>query len=199
MYINGFYFSPGNTKIGKIWNFSLPPIKACAHGVPCANRKGCYALKSYMQYGNVRNAWDQNLASLTQDEHGPNQLFDAVWELLMRYRPKYFRIHVSGDFINQRNVHTWCDLASSFPKTKFRAFTKRYELDYSKCPRNLRIGFSMWPHYGTPKPGIPSAWMYDPKDVDERIPKNVFRCPGSCMKCHFCFRSNSGDVVFVKH
>lgn len=198
MYINGFYFSPGNTKIGKIWNFSLPPIKACPAGVPCGSTKKCYALKAYRQYENVREAWDKNLQLLTA-EAGHSMLFGAAWELLYKYQPKYFRIHVAGDFINQRNVHTWFDLANCFPRTKFRAFTKMYDLDYSRRPSNLSIGFSMWPGYGTPKRGIPSAWLYDKDNVDTRIPKGTFKCPGSCVRCHFCFQNNGKDVVFVKH
>jgi len=47
--------SNGNTKLGRIPNISLPPIKACGKDVPC--KSDCYALKAYRQYPATRKAW----------------------------------------------------------------------------------------------------------------------------------------------
>ena len=50
--------SRGNSKLGKVPNISLPPVKSCGNCKQCA--PDCYALKSYKQYKNVRASWDYN-------------------------------------------------------------------------------------------------------------------------------------------
>ena len=66
--------SSGNTKLGPtIPNISLPPIETCRHDAPC--KKDCYAMKSFNQYPNVRNAWQHNLATYQKN---PTQYFNDI-------------------------------------------------------------------------------------------------------------------------
>lgn len=203
MKINGFTFSKGNSKIGLIWNFSLPPIKACPKGVPCATSNGCYAHKAYRIYPGTRKAWDSNLKEVKKSSFN---FYKAVCQLLAVQCIKhidtpvpYFRIHVAGDFIDQDYLMAWQDVARANPKTRFLAFTKQYNFDYSNCPKNMKIIFSMWPGYAwLLEDGMRRAWLYDPHWVDHRIPKKVFKCKDSCETCKYCW-NGKGDVVFMKH
>lgn len=57
--------SKGNSKLGDVNNLSLPPILTCDKN-PCTT-SGCYALKFYKMYSNVRNSWDSNLSFYKED------------------------------------------------------------------------------------------------------------------------------------
>jgi hypothetical protein len=210
MEINGYTFSPGNSKLGKIWNISHTPVKGCPADVPCANSKGCYAHKSYALYAGVRKAWDGNYGRLMRDadESAPfRYLVGAVSELCHAKKAKYFRIHVAGDFLSQEHLAAWHTIATVNPGTKFRVFTKNYTLYYKDLPDNLKIGFSMWPGW-TPSTyvysnlsnwqSLPKAWLMNPKNPDNRIPTNAFICPGSCVKCKHCWNKRE-DVILEKH
>lgn len=206
MKILGYTFSPGNLKLGKIWNISHTPIQGCMSNVPCANTKGCYALKAYLNYPSTRKAWDSNYYRLLHDRryYPYTALIDAVVKLAQgspqRATLKYFRIHVAGDFLDQDHLDAWKEISGTWcPTTKFRAFTKRHDLSFKGLPDNLKIGFSMWPGWDVKPPkGLPVAWLKDKNNPDPRIPKGLYVCPGSCSKCKHCWNSDK-DVVLVKH
>lgn len=207
MKINGFTFSPGNSKLGKIWNFSLPPGKGCPKGVPCFKSNGCYAHKAFRRYPGTRMAWNTNLEML-RGPLGLGEFSYSLYTLLERKHPDYFRIHVAGDFISQRYLDIWIRMAVLFPETKFLAFTKAASLDYGGLPYNLEIKFSRWPgwmpgkleDYTKPSAGswlrLPRAWLDDGSGM--LIGDYLRRCPGSCAKCKYCWNI-SEDVVFKKH
>ena len=57
------HISNQNTKIGHIPNLSLPPKKSCPNCKFCDQKElglKCYAVKAYVQYPNVRTAWEEN-------------------------------------------------------------------------------------------------------------------------------------------
>lgn len=204
MKILDYIFSDGNMKIGKIWNISHTPIKGCMPGVPCACAGGCYALKSYTQYPATRKAWDNNFAALLLDAaRGFPVLQEAVTKLFAKTHPAFFRIHVAGDFLNQRHVNAWKMIAAKFSTTNFLAFTKRYDLKFDRLPPNLSVKLSVWPNWPELKeeevvPDTGVAWLRDEANPDGRIPATAFECPGSCQKCKYCW-INPGGVVFDKH
>jgi hypothetical protein len=84
--------SLGNTKLGKIPNLNLPPIKTCVPGVPCIS--DCYSLKAWNQYPNVREAWQSNLDLYNKD---PERYFNELLSFVAKKRPKVFRVHSAGD------------------------------------------------------------------------------------------------------
>lgn len=109
---NEVKISYGNSKIGRIANISLPPIMSCPKDVPCSI--GCYALKSYRLYENVRKAWDWNLKLLKDD---PYDYFGSLIDQLKRKKQlKRFRWHVSGDIVdlmvNYKIMELFCKINS---------------------------------------------------------------------------------------
>jgi hypothetical protein len=93
--------------------------------------------------------------------------------------------------------------AAVFRETQFLVFTKKVDLLLDNpygWPDNLQVLVSRWPGIkATPETeDFRQAWMLDPKNVDDQIPKGVFECPGSCESCKYCFEHN-GDVLFHKH
>jgi len=199
--------SLGNSKLGNIANISLPPIKSCRPGVPCA--KACYARKSYRMYPNVRKSWDTNYKTWETD---PGEYFGQIIEWLKgrqenkrKKQIRFFRWHVSGDIPDSQYFNAIVDIAGLFPDVNFLVFTKQYEvvnncLKYIKQPDNLSIIFSAWPGLEMENPRqLPIAWFND--GTDDRIPENHLECPGNCEQCGMCFqlKKTGLDVVFNKH
>lgn len=199
--------SKGNMKLGtKIPNINLSPPKSCAK-MPCLNT-GCYAMKAYRQYPNVKESWDFNYNLFREN---PEAYFDMIIDKLSRKKSsnrKYVRWHSAGEIINQEYVDGMFRVARAIPKTRFLCFTKKYGLNYSDRPENLAIIFSTWPNLYPPKRLIethPIAWMNDHSEKTEtkikEESKNAMNCPGSCETCKACWHihENKHDVIFAKH
>ena len=188
--------SKGNTKLGKLPNISLTPIKACGKGVPC--KRECYALKSYKQYPNVRKNWDDNLKAYKTD---PDAYFRAIDAWFDKHHPKFFRWHVAGDIVDKGYLAGMLEVARDNPNVKFLAFTKRGDLIPSYIPGNLQLIYSCWP--ATPIPTrakkLRKAWVQD--GTESRVPSDAIECPGDCEHCGLCFQLGKigKDVVFHKH
>lgn len=186
--------SPGNSKLGRIPNTSVVPVHDCKEDAPCKNK--CYALKAWRQYPHVRRAWTENSIIWRTD---PEQAVNSIITQLKNKRTpcKYFRINVAGDFIDQIHLNGWIKIAQTLPETKFRAFTKRWDLDYRNKPKNLIIGWSMWPGCKDTAPDGVRAWVQD--GTETRIPKNAFKCNNDCSSCKFCWVNSGRDVWFKMH
>ena len=95
----------------------------------------------------------------------------------------------------QRYLLGMIEVAKNFPDTKFLAYTKRNDIDFSiGLPPNLRIRFSMWEGWDNQTSLTSLAWIAD----DVRCPENTFTCPSDCRTCSFCWDSAAG-VKFHKH
>lgn len=186
--------SKGNIKIGRIWNFSLPPVITCQSSTYCASK--CYARKAYRQYGAVRNCWDRNF-DMIQNKLGREVLLEKLSKLMGE---KYFRIHVSGDFFNQPYVDFWKEVAKKFRGTKFLAFTKAFSFDYSDRSDNLIIRASIFE--GMSVEEIPPQFILLPRFYSGRCAGERFEmathCVGSCLNCHKCWDSTE-DVRTELH
>jgi hypothetical protein len=90
-------------------------------------------------------------------------------------------------------------IAKAFPSIKFLAFTKKYDLDYSKIPNNLSIVLSAWPNWPLPKHG-PIAFMQDGTE-DRYNDQDTLECQGCCEHCSLCWYLSqlNKNVVFHKH
>ncbi len=180
--------SKGNSKIGKIPNISLVPIKDCGNCSYC--REKCYARKAYRQYPNVRKNWDANSEAFRENVV---EAMIMVSDYLTRHPTDYFRIFVAGDFLNQQNVNAWSTLCMMHSKTDFMVNTKMFNLDYSYIPNNMHLRFSMWPGQPNPNIKMARAWVQDGTEM--RIPADAIDCSGSCEECLICYTTNN-DVVF---
>jgi hypothetical protein len=143
----------------------------------------------------VKKSWDSNL-TLAKTDH--KRYFGMVREYLDKWKPEFFRWHVSGDILNQRYLNNMVSIARNYPEIKFLTFTKMHQLRYTDLPDNLTIVFSAWP--GMPVPsGLPIAWLQD--GTETRVPDNALHCPGNCENCGMCWNLDriGRDVVFNKH
>lgn len=193
------HISPGNSKLGKCANISLPPGRACGKAVPCFTCKGgCYAKKSYRMYPSTKKAWDDNLAERRKDV---DKYYNTIEEWIITHEPEYFRWHVAGDFLEQRDISWVASIALHNPLTQFLAYTKRHDLVTQFAgggPENLTIIRSMWPGWGTTVGWTgPVAWVQNGEEP--RIPANAFICPGKCGPCGYMCWGLEGDVVFNVH
>ena len=190
--------SDGNMKLGKIPNLSLAPGVTCSS---IANKTcysdGCYARKAYRAYPKTKNAWDINTKFAMEDL---NTMKQQLSEYFAKYKPKFFRIHVSGDFISIEYATMWKDVIAEAQDTRFLAFTKQFDIVKSiEWPKNASIIFSAWPGMYFDRDKFQVAWMDDGQE--KRIPSDAIECPGSCEHCNMCFNlpSIGRDVVFHKH
>lgn len=192
--------SKGNKKLGGIPNVSLPPVWSCVKGVPCA--KGCYAMKSYRMYPNVKTAWDNNLAMAKTNT---DKYFQDINDYVQNKKPAFFRWHVAGDILDYVYFNKMMIIALKNPDTKFLCFTKNYKvvneyltdfLTWDTLPENFKLYFSAWPNWNIVNPhNVPIAYMQDGNEI---VPCETFKCPGSCEDCKHCFTSGNA-VVFKKH
>ena len=192
--------SKGNSKIGRIANVSLTPIKACK-GCAAVCGKDCYALKAYKQYPATKAAWDHNYEQATNK---PDIFFAELYEELKKYKGTFFRWHVAGDILDQEYLWDMIKIADSFKHIKFLAFTKQYDVVNSIqpifIPGNLKIVFSAWSGLPMDNPyNFPIAFMQDGSET--RVNGNELECPGHCESCGMCWNLDSlnRNVVFNKH
>jgi hypothetical protein len=183
-----------NTKLGKIPNFSTTPGVSCVPGIPCFS-EGCYAMKAYQQYPNVREAWGSNLELYFSN---PGVFFKDWDGWLTRHKPKHFRMFVGGDFPDEAFYMKACKVIKKHPDTEFLVFTKRYDYEYWDSPPNLTVILSVWP--GVPLPenlGLPWAWL----EEDPRKPELdlYILCEGMCQPCGKKCWGIKADIVFKKH
>jgi len=194
--------SPGNSKLGRIWSISLPPLVTCAVDAPC--RKHCYARFCYCLYPNTKKAWDNNLLSFCKS---PLNFFRALKDEFGKHKKReFFRFHIGGDIVNDTYFRWLCDFCYWFPETNVMAYTKKHEyFNFIDLPKNLSLCASFWPNWGNAAlilPRFNRVWMRPVKGTEHRIPKNAFECPGKCSSCHACFSTshNAGrDIVINEH
>lgn len=195
------HISNGNSKLGTIANISLTPGRTCSsEACKTCLTGGCYAMKSYRMYKNVRAAWDANtdlaLNDLASMEADLLKYFNAVTA------PRFFRIHVGGDFVTREYATMWARVATACPGTNFLAFTKQWDIIRGiEFPANVSIVLSAWP--GTTIPEdlrrlYSVAWL---DDGNENVPEDAIECPGNCATCGVCWSlaKRHLDVKFRKH
>lgn len=193
--------SRGNVKVGAIPNMSLTPRRSCSVEA-CATcyLDGCYANKSYRQYPNVRKAWDENTELALSDI--PTMETDLRSYFAKKNAPRFFRVHVAGDFITREYAEMWIRVSAASPDTNFVAFTKQFDIIRGlKFPENFSIVLSDWVGITIPEDlrAIYSvAWIDDGREC---IPEKAMECSGRCDTCGACWGlAKAGiDVKFRKH
>jgi hypothetical protein len=181
--------SPGNTKLGMIPSFSLS-FASCpkyAKGTGCWHY--CYARRLAYLRPTFRRSLERNYRQVKD--------LKKLESLLTIEIPKYgdiFRIHVAGDFFSQEYFYMWTRLARKFKHKIFYAYTKAFDIDFSKRPINLRILIS----------DDQNAYsdLYHRFDGVTSLIKinNQHVCMRNCMECRYCFKGTAFKrVLFKKH
>jgi hypothetical protein len=122
-------------------------------------------------------AWNQN-ARIARSN--PKSYFFQIEQAIAASKPKYFRWHVAGDILNTNYLHQMCRIAMKFPRTKFLAFTKAFNIvneyeDKNRLPPNLAVVFSAWPRMSVDnRHEHRIAWMRD--GTETRVLSDSVRC-----------------------
>ena len=169
--------SNGNSKMGRIPNWSVVPVRDCPNCTEC--REKCYALKAWRQYPSTRNSWNAN----SREAHAGD--LKSVREYLTRKKPRWFRVHVAGDFFSREYAQQWAEIARQFPQTRFLAFTKAFaQIEGVNWPENVAVVRSVFPGQSLRGNG-PIAFAGEPGDYSgamKRRAELAMTCPGKCDK-----------------
>ena len=144
--------SEGNSKMGKVYSFSVSPVITCGANVPC--KKECYACKLCRIYPTVRNSYAMNLDAI---RNAPGmEIVNAIVDVIKRRNVKLFRFNVSGDFgfngeLDGIYLAMACKVAELCPETRFLAFTKIYNAFNMERPANFNLVASVWNEYAPEK------------------------------------------------
>jgi hypothetical protein len=201
--------SKQNSKLGHVYNISLPPGETCMKDAPCFAK--CYARKAWRLYSAVRKAWKHNLAAY---EANGLAYFEYIAGVCNAKGIEYFRWHVAGDIPDQNYLTGMLMVAKAAPATKFLCFTKRL-FAYNRAIKldNLKIVYSMWP--GLPVPVSDKkalAWVdvKQPAAQDDcvnmreyakaldTVRKDAIKCSGTCDKCFMCWYLEPEMSVIMK-
>ena len=106
----------------------------------------CYAASDEAKSPQVRAARHWNFELLRRETE--YEMFKRI-QVSLPKKADIIRIHVSGDFFNQKYFNAWANVARLNPDRLFYAYTKslRYWIDYNpyRVPRNLKLTAS-WDH-----------------------------------------------------
>lgn len=176
--------TPGNAKLGRqlIWGFGLPSgqAKVCI-GMTAACRSVCYAVRTEQYRVKARARYEHNL-TLTRR----HDFVRRVRAFLIAHHVRVVRIHIGGDFGNQRYVKKWLKIIRRSPRVRFFTYTRAWRddairpvLESMAAEPNCQMWFSLDRDTGWPEPRPPTvrlAWlMTSPDDVPPRPVDLVFR------------------------
>ena len=180
---------PGNSKLHNTFMFNIPATK------PVCNRicKGCYAAREQVRFPAVLAAREKRLEASKQATF-PSTICGEISRL--RNKPKYFRLHASGEFYSQAYVNFWTMIAKANPDIMFYTYTKRLnDFDFSNLSSLDNFVLINSLHFGKLNYG-PIA----------DAPANAFVCPHSdtvrCgVECTYCMgkEAQTNGVYFKKH
>ena len=160
------HISSGNSKIGKISNFSTLPgdknhcvvnavLNAKTTDVPgtCTGYSSlcygaCYARNALARYwGSCTVPWAENTLLLRS-----GRLWGLLDSWMAKHKPDEFRVNVSGEIEDAGQLGHWCELAAKYPGTKFCVYTKNYAALIAHAesgkgyPANMCVNISQWHH-----------------------------------------------------
>jgi len=126
------HVQPKNSKLGNIWNISLPAVETCGGlSAACAGPDGkCYVLKIYKRRPNVLKAHQNNYVGILE-------ALDNGEELELPTKVKdgdVFRLHVAGDFFDASYVYAWMRLMINNPNIQFFAYTRSWRMAEMVAP-----------------------------------------------------------------
>lgn len=220
--------SKGNTKIGRIWQFSLPARITCpGRSKTCVAK--CYALKHRYYSLTVISKLDRSLKAARKPSFVPR-----VIEEIEERRIPVVRIHAAGDFYSPGYARKWLKIARECPETKFYFYSRSWRIPEIRKVlvqlsrlKNVRAFYSCDRDTGKPLL-IPKRvrLAYLKVEEGEEIPawadlvfrdhklrksvqirdNGVLVCPvengkqwkGSCESCGLCMQSRDIDVRDLK-
>lgn len=134
----------GNSKLKRdgIYSFSLPAYRSASGKLVCIGAKncikGCYARTGFFRMSSVQKSYEKNLFLSEHKDFTPLMIRECLVK-----KPKFVRIHASGDFYSLTYLKKWVTIAQNCPETQFYAYTKAIPL-FKKVslPANFTVIFS---------------------------------------------------------
>ena len=120
------HIQPSNSKLGKIWNISLPAVETCGGlSAACAGEDGkCYVLKIYKRRPGVLKAHQNTYVGILEALENGDEL-----ELPTKVKDgDVFRLHVAGDFFDPAYVYAWINLITNNPNVMFFGYTRSWRM-----------------------------------------------------------------------
>lgn len=192
--------SPGNSKLGKIFNFSLPPYLTCPGSTEWC-KKNCYAIKYTKIYKSCPIAYQRNYEYSVKTDF----TYLMINEIKKRNKNNLFRIHPSGDFYNEEYINKWIFICDNLPDIKFWCYTRSWFEDnlfegLKKLNelKNIQVILSTDPTMNYPPENFRMAFV----NGDER--KSGIKCfhdeklKKSCLECGYCYKDINKNVIFNK-
>jgi hypothetical protein len=109
---------PRNSKIGEIYNFSLPVFVTC----PCMTqfcKQYCYGTHNW-----YRKQWMKDKLQEKFELSSTDDFVRQISNEINIARPKVIRIHITGDFYSVGYIQKWHDIISAFPDIIFYGYTR---------------------------------------------------------------------------
>ena len=156
----------GNTKLGRIWNWSIPAIETCPGSTELC-RGICYACKGAYFYKNVDKSQQRNWR-LSKTKH----FVFMMSEFIRQKQLPTVRIHASGDFDTPSYTRRWHQIIKACPDTQFYAYTRSWrktgltpeglidEVKALSMLPNMRLWLSCDLETGRPPAWRRSPWAY---------------------------------------
>ena len=126
----------------RVFNFGIPAYKSASGKLTCPMAdtcvKFCYAKKGAYIWSNVASVFEERY-QLTKTEG----FIDAIQKELDRKKPKYMRVHDSGDYYSAAYLEKWLTIARNNPHIRFYSYTNMIALiKKTNLPENYDIIFS---------------------------------------------------------
>ena len=153
-------FSPGNSKLIGIPSISLLAGWSCPHAKDCFTKVDlqtgkiidgpqqkfrCFSASQENLFPNVRKQREYNFGVL-RSLRSPQEMADLIQDSLPNPKKKIIRLHVSGDFFNQKYFDAWLIVARQNPGLLFYAYTKSIQFwvnRLNEIPENLKLTASI--------------------------------------------------------
>ncbi|HEB27009.1 MAG TPA: hypothetical protein ENI05_04435 [Porticoccus sp.] len=137
------FFSTGNKKYKhygrKLLTFGLPAHRSRSGLFTCPGAGkciiGCYAQQGWYRSSRVRDVQEERLKLARSGE----KMVDTLHAELCRRKPKFVRIHDSGDFFDSEYLERWIKLALMHPEMTFFTYSKMVPMIMARtnAPSNL--------------------------------------------------------------
>jgi len=200
MRLFGVSLGEGNAKVGEVFTFSLPSHTTCPGASPWC-LKHCYAYRYERLRPSCLRAYQRNLVLAQRTSEFVRVMTGVVPRIL-----SCMRIHVSGDFHSAEYVDGWYRICAAFPQTRFWSYTRSWTVPQLARPlERLRAlpNVVLFASTDPTMPLPPEGWRVAFVDADPRargiLCSKQTEEEDSCLDCGYCFRHDTGDVIFRVH
>lgn len=190
----------GNSKVGRVWTFSLPALVTCPGASPwCPTH--CYALRLQRLRPQCHAAYLRNL-DLTRNPR-------AFVRTMLKALPQdleCLRLHVSGDLYTRTYIEALHDICAARPCVQFWGYSRSWNvatlrpaLERLRTLANVQLFASVDATMPVPPSNWRAAYVADDSRANGLPCRQQHGQETSCLACGYCFRRQEGDVVFQIH